>query len=175
MHLIAPGIETNVAYGTCMLLLGLLILSVRRRKAESSIPYTFYAAPVRGKGRPAPKNRSTQGTRRAATSAQPSSILLNAGPQYKPREWANPSVPDLIANPLQAPMDFPAPKNSDEVKMNSPSFPFENLDPIALSEISTFASPATAPSSQEYIPNFPAAHGLAEIEERSAHKIAVAQ
>jgi general secretion pathway protein A len=174
MHLIAPGIETNVAYGTCMLLLGLLILSVRRRKEESRIPYTFYAAPVRGKGRPAPRNKSAQASRRAATSAQPSSILLNAGPRYKPREWANPSVPELSANPLETPMDFPAAKNSDEVKMNSPSFPFENLDPIALSEISTFASPATAPSSQEYIPNLPAAHGLAEIEEPSAQKIAVA-
>ena len=158
-----------------MLLLGLLALSVKRRKAESSIPYTFYAAPVRGKGRPAPRNKTAQGSRRAATSAQPSSILLNAGPENKPREWENPRVSELSANPMEVPVDFPAPKNSDEVKMNSPSFPFENLDPIALSEISTFASSTPAPSSQEYIPNLPAAHGLAEIEELSAHRIAVAQ
>ena len=38
MHLIAPGIATNVAYGTCMLLFGLLILSVRNRKAAARIP-----------------------------------------------------------------------------------------------------------------------------------------
>src|SRR5271167_4997098 len=33
MHWLTPGIETYAAYGTCLLLLGMLVLSVRNRKA----------------------------------------------------------------------------------------------------------------------------------------------
>ena len=62
---------------------------------------------------------------------------------------------------------------SDEVKMNSPSFPFEHLDPIVLSEIPAFVPPPTASSSPVYGPALPAAHGPAQSEERSAHEIAV--
>ena len=37
MNWLTPGIETNVAYGTCMLLFGLLVLSVRNRKMAARI------------------------------------------------------------------------------------------------------------------------------------------
>ncbi len=174
MHLIAPGIATNVAYGTCMLLFGLLVLSVRNRKAAARIPYTFYASPERDKARPAPKKRPAQNSRRATIPAQQSAILLNAGPENAPREWANPVAPKSSLNSLAAPPETPALQISDEVKMNSPSFPFEHLDPIVLSEIPAFVPPPTASASPVYGPALPAAYGAALREERSAHEIAVA-
>jgi general secretion pathway protein A len=174
MHLIAPGIETNVAYGTCMLLFGLLVLLVRHRREAARIPYTFYAVPIRGKSRPTSNVKSARGSRRATPPAQRSSLLLNASPENKPRDWANPLAPENASSPLAAPLDSPALKKSDEVKMNSSSFPFVNPDPMALSEISSLASTATPSTSKEYIPALPASHSLAGIEERIAHEIAIA-
>ena len=58
--------------------------------------------------------------------------------------------------------------------MNSPSFPFEHLDPIALSEIPAFVPPRTASTSQVYGPALPALHEPAQSEERSARETAVA-
>jgi len=174
MHMIAPGIETNFAYGACMLLFGLLVVSVRHRKAAARIPYTFYASPVRGKGRPTPKNRSTQSSRRETIPVQQSAILLTAGPENAPREWASPRTPETPANPLAATLDIPAAQIPTEVKMNSPSFPFENLDPIVLSQIPNLVPPPMASTCQEYGPALPAAHAPAQSQERSAHEIAVA-
>ena len=174
MHLIAPGIATNVAYGTCMLLFGLLILSVRNRKAAARIPYTFYASPERDKARPAPKKRPAQNSQRATIPAQQSAILLNAGPENAPREWANPVAPKSSANSLAAPLETPALQISDEVKMNSPSFPFERLDPIVLSEIPAFAPLPAASTSPVFGPVLPPAQGPAHCEDRSARETAVA-
>ena len=46
MTWLTPGIETNVAYATCMLLFGLLVLSVRNRKMASRSSYSSYASPL---------------------------------------------------------------------------------------------------------------------------------
>ena len=58
--------------------------------------------------------------------------------------------------------------------MDSAPFPFENLDPDALAEISALAIPATASTIQENISTSLAGYGLAEIEERIAQEIAIA-
>jgi general secretion pathway protein A len=174
MHWIAPGIETNVAYGTCMLLFGLLVLSVRNRKMANRSARMIYALPMRRAVRPTPKNKSAQSLRRTTTPVQHSGLLLRTGLEYTPRERANSKPPKSSANPLPAPRNFPLPHKSDEVKMNSPSFPFVNLDPAALAEISAFAAPATASTIQENIPASPAAYGPAEIVERSERATAVA-
>ncbi len=174
MYWLTPGIETNVAFGTCMFLFGLLVLSVRNRKMATRIPYTFYVSPSRGTVRPAPKSESTQGLRRATTPVEHSGLLLSTGLEYTPRETGNSKVPESSANQLPAPLDFPALHISAEEKMNSASFPFENLDPVTLAEIPAFPISATASTIRESIPTSPAAYGLAEIEERIAQEIAIA-
>jgi type II secretory pathway predicted ATPase ExeA len=90
------------------------------------------------------------------------------------REKASSKAPQIVANPLPAPLEFPFPQISDEVNMNSASYPFENLDPVALAEISAIAVQATASTIQEHISTSLAAYGLAEIEERIAQEIAIA-
>ena len=174
MNWITPGIETNVAYAAGMVLFGLLILSVRNRKMATRIPYTFYASPARSSVRHTPIHRSTQIPRRVTTPPAPSGLLLSTGLEHKPREKESSKEPEIFANLLPAPLEFPFPQISNEVKMNSAPYPFENLDPEALAEISAFAMQATASTIQEHIPTSLAAYGLAEIEERIAQEIAIA-
>src|SRR5580700_5941602 len=79
-NMITPGIATYVAYATCMLLFGLLVLSVRSRKMATRIPYTFYAAPVRTASRVvAGHNKSALGARRTTLPARQSTLLPNGG------------------------------------------------------------------------------------------------
>ncbi len=161
-------------YGACLFLFGLLVLSMRNKKMATRIPYTFYASPTRSASRPALKNKSAQSTRIAATTVQHPGLLLSKGLEYTPREKAHSKVPEISAIPLPAPLEFPVPQISEEVKMNSASYPFENLDPVALAEMSAFASPAAASTIQDKIPATLAAYGLANIEERIAQEIATA-
>ena len=174
MQWITPGIETNIAYGTCTLLFGLLVLSVRNRKMATKPQYTFYAQPPRPRVSAARKNRSAQGPRRVTTSAQHSGLLLSRGLDYAPPTKAIAKPPENSANQLAAPLEFPALRKSEEVKMNSASFPFENLDPIALAEISAFAAPAAASTIPENIVASLPLQSHAEIEELIAQEIAIA-
>ena len=174
MHLLTPGIETNAAYGTCLLLFGLLVLSVRNRKMANRSAHMIYALPMRGAVRPAPKNKSAQSLRRAATAGQQFGRLVSTDTQNKPRERAKTQAPKSYAYRLAASADFSVPHKSDEVKMNTPSFPFENLDPVAMAKISMFGAQATASANQESNPSSPVACGLVEIEELSAREIVTA-
>ena len=174
MNWITPGMETNVAYAAGMILFGLLILSVRNRKMATRIPYTFYASPARSTVRRTPIRRSTQISRRVTTPVQQPGLLLSKGLELTAREKASSKAPQIVANPLPAPLEFPFPQISDEVNMNSASYPFENLDPVALAEISAIAVQATASTIQEHISTSLAAYGLAEIQERIAQEIAIA-
>ena len=139
MNWLTPAIETNFAYAACMLLFGLLVLSVRNRKMATRSSYSPYASPLLGASRPAPKIRPAQVSRRAKTVIQHSGLLLSTGLEYTSREQAIPKAPDSFVNPLAAPLIFPALQISEEVKMNSPSFPFESLEPVALAERSESA------------------------------------
>jgi general secretion pathway protein A len=141
---------------------------------ESTIPYTFYASPIRCAVLPAPRSKSTQGLRHAKTTVQYSGLLLSTGLEYTPRETSNSKVPASSANQLIAPLDFPALPISEETKKNSATIPFENFDAAPPAEISTFDMPAMASAIQRCIPASTAASGLAEIVERIAKEIATA-
>src|SRR5579863_2767827 len=143
MHWLTPRIETNAAYGMCMFLFVLLLLLVRKRKLTERTSFMFHASPLLANARPALKHPSERGLRRVTAPKQHSGLLPSAGLEYTPRVRANAKVPEIAANRLSAPMDFQALPISDEVKMNSPSFPFEHLDPVAMAGISGFAAPAT--------------------------------
>jgi type II secretory pathway predicted ATPase ExeA len=173
MSWLTPTVETNVAYAACVLLFGLLVLSVRNRKMATRSPYTLNASPWRGTSRPTLKNNSAQGLGQATTPAHHSGLLLSTGLEYTPRERANTIAPDSFANALAAPLEFPARQISEEVKMNSPSFPFESLDPVALAGISASALQDTTATIQQNIPASPSAYGLLEAEELRAREIAI--
>jgi general secretion pathway protein A len=171
MYWLTPGFETYAAYGTCILLFGVLVLSVRSRKMAARSQRTFYASPLLGAFRPAPKIQSGQRSRRPAILAQHSGLLLSTGLEYTPRDRANTKAPEFSASPLAASPDFPAPNYSNEVKMNSPSFPFEHLDPIALAELSTFVEPPRHLKVPDNMPISLTMLSHSEIEERIAHEI----
>jgi general secretion pathway protein A len=57
--------------------------------------------------------------------------------------------------------------------MNSPSFPFESLDPMALAGISGFAAPATPSALPENLPALPAMGNQTGVEERIAQESAI--
>ena len=138
-----------------MLLLVLLVLSVRNRKmAARPSSLDFYAPAPRAIRRSAPKNKSAHGMRRATTPDQHSGLLLSNGLDYAIREQAKPEVPESSPSLLAAPPESPAVQISDEVQMNSPSFPFEKLDPGAFAGISGFGEPVAASTIEAYIPPF---------------------
>src|SRR5579864_4462793 len=170
MNWIVPGIETNLAYGTCMLLFGLLFLSVRNRKMTTTIPYTFYATPQRGAVRPTPNNQSAQDLRRGTTPVHHSGLLLSTGLECTSREKAISKAPQNAAKHLIAPLVFPALRISEEAKKNSTLSGFENLDSITPAEISTFAARETVSTIEENILTSQAAHTLGEIELRSTRQ-----
>ena len=174
MNWLTPAIETNIAYAACMILFGLFVLSVRNRKMAARPSYSSYASPLLGASRPAPKNQPAQVSRRAKTVVQHSGLLLSTGVEYTPREQAIPKAPDSFENPLGAPLIFPALHNSEEVKMNSPSFPFESVEPVALAEGSESALSETATTIHEHIPSLQEAYGMLGMEELRAREIAVA-
>jgi len=174
MHWLTPGIETYAAYGTCMLLFGVLVLSVRHRKMAARSQNTFCDSPLLGAYRPAPKSKSAQVLRRTPNPVLHSGLLLSTGLEDIPREGAKTKAPVSSAKQLGAPLDFPAVHIPDEVKMNSPSFPFVNLDPVALAERSAFVFPETASTFQEHIPASPNAYGLVETVEQRMGEIAIA-
>ena len=174
MTWLTPAIATNVAYAACMLLFGLLVLSVRNRKMASRSSYSPYASPLFGASRPAPKSQTAQVSRRAKTVIQNSGLLLSTGLEYTPRERAIPKAPDSFVNPLAAPLIFPALQIPEEVKMNSPSFPFESADPVALAERSESALSETASTVHERMPTLQEAYGMLGMEELRAREIAVA-
>ena len=137
-------------------------------------PYTFYPSPLRATARTAQRNKSARGLRRTTTPVQHSGLLLSTGLEFTPIGRANTKAPGIAANRLAAPIEFPALPISNEVKMNSPSFPFENLDPVAPAEISALSGPAAPPALPENIPTSPIPQIHAESEERIAQEIAVA-
>ncbi len=171
MHWLNTGMETNIAYGSCMLLFGLLVFSVRNRKMEAKVSHTFYAPPVRSRRQNAVNHKTEQMLRRIAP-VQSSAVLVSRKIEAAPCEPVNLKVAEMAA------IEFPDASEisteitgaiiSDEVKMNSASFPFVSLDPISLADISAFSEPPIrqAIPDTEVSPLF--AHGLLELEEPCA-------
>ena len=173
MYWLTPGIETNVAYGTCVFLFVLLVLLVRKRKMSDRTPHMFYPSPLRPTTRPPLRNKPAQRLRRATTPLRPSGLLRSAGLEKSPIERTNTKAPGIAANRLAASLVFPALPISYEVKMDSTPFPFENPAPVAPAEISALSGP-TPPALPEITSTSPALQIHAEIEERIAQEIAVA-
>jgi type II secretory pathway predicted ATPase ExeA len=127
-----------------------------------------------GASRPAPKNRPAQVSRPTKTAVQHSGLLLSTGLEYTPRELAIPKAPDSFVNPLAAPLIFPALQIPEEVKMNSPSFPFEGVDPVALAERSESGLLEATSTMHEHIPSLQEAYGILGMEELRVREIAIA-
>ncbi len=179
MHLLTHGIETNVAYGTCILLFGMLVLSVRNRKAAARSPYTFYPAPLNGKGRMLPKYQPAKGSRLAAKPARRSvEVVLSSDFIPAPRERViskTPSSPTKSAKKFAAPVEAPALQISNEEKMNTSSYPFQGLDSATLAELPTFSVPeAAAPEQDHLVLPQATTYGHFEIDEQAGGEIAVA-
>jgi type II secretory pathway predicted ATPase ExeA len=174
MNWIAPGIETDIAYGTCMFLFGLLVLSVKHRRMATTPANAVYASPMGGTLWQAPKNKSVLGSRRTTVPVQHIGVLTSTGLLDTPRIEKNAQAPNSSTNILAAPLEFQAPQNSNEVKMNSPSFPFESLDPIALAELSAYSTPTAAPTTPNKSDSPLTAYGIVELEEPTTRDIMVA-
>lgn len=177
MDWLTPAVETNVAYIACIFLFGLLVLSVRNRKLATRAPYSLYGSTAaRAASRPAKKNIAAERLRRASAPVQSSGRFLNTGLEYTPRERANSQVPDSPLSKLP-PLEFPAPQNSNEVKMDTPPFLLESsVDTIAAPENSAMAAAATASATPALLPAAPASpamRGFSEIEERIAGEMAI--
>ncbi len=172
MHWLTTGIETNAAYGTCILLFGLLVLSVRHRKNADRIPSTFYPVPLNGKARPALKYRPGQKPKRVSKPFQNSSVLLGTGLISAPREQANPKSAPSVAKKLSWPPEVPGAKKSNEVQMDTFTFPFENLDAVGLAGIGTVAEAESPVQDRLALPA--AVYGHFEIDEHNAEEIAIA-
>ena len=174
MYWMIPGIETNVAYGTCVFLFVLLVLLVRKRKMSDRTPHMFYPSPLRPTARHAPRNKPAQRLRRATTALRPSGLLLSTGLETSPIVKPNTKAPEIAANRLPAPLEFPALPISCEVKMDSAPLPYENSDPVAPADNSALPGPATPAALPENIPASPVLRIHAEIEKQIAREIAIA-
>ncbi len=175
MYWLTSGIETNVAYGTCTLLFGLLFLTVRNRKLATGIQYSDYPSPLRVTARPAPKNKSAQVLRGATTPIMHSGPHSSKSLESPPLEKVSPNPPERSANQLTAPLDFPALPISEGMNINGGPIPFEDLGPDANAEISAFEIPATALTIPENVSISMAAQSFAEFGERSTQEIAIAR
>src|SRR5216683_93098 len=175
MYWLTSGIETNVAYGTCTLLFGLLFLTVRNRKLATGIQYSDYPSPLRVTARPAPKNKSAQVLRGATTPIMHSGPHSSKSLESTPLEKVSPNPPERSANQLTAPLDFPALPISEGMNINGGPIPFEDLGPDANAEISAFEIPATALTIPENVSISMAEQSFAEFGERSTQEIAIAR
>jgi general secretion pathway protein A len=171
MHWLTTGMETSIGYGSCMLLFGLLLLSVRNRKMENKVSRTFYVPPVRSRRQTAVNHKTEQTLRRNAP-VQPAAVPVKRQFKAAPCEPSNIKVPETAATQFpelsENQTENSAPKISDEVKMNPPSFPFVSIEAISFADMSAFSGPAIRPAlpDTEVSPLF--AYGLLELEESKA-------
>jgi type II secretory pathway predicted ATPase ExeA len=175
MYPLTPEMQI-IAYATCMLLFGLLALSVRNRRTAAKSSYAPYASPMFTAVRPMPRNTSAQVSRRTVPPVRASGRLDSTGFEYAPRVKAN-SNSKAPGNPEKksaAPLATPSPvvPNPEEVKMDSVSFPFETLDPVTFADLSAFAGPTAVLPFPEHISAPVPVENRTEIEEQIAPEIA---
>jgi type II secretory pathway predicted ATPase ExeA len=177
MHWLTTGTETNIAYGSCMLLFGLLVLSVRSRKTSESNSYLVYASPRPSRRHAATNPKSEKMVRRILAPAHRSSSAILEKSNVKAALATTPVTSTTVKAVEQPPFPAPAPASaeipepqiSDEVKMNAPYFPFESFDPIAMSNLSSFTTPSDTTGVQNTNVSPIAAHRAVEPEEPRAH------
>jgi type II secretory pathway predicted ATPase ExeA len=76
---------------------------------------------------------------------------------------------------LTTPSENPVPQISDEVKMNSPSYPFESFDPIALAELSGYAATSNTQITQNTEAAPLMAYGLLELGDPGTQEMETAR
>ena len=178
LYWLTPGIETNVAYGVCILLFGLLILSVRNRRMATRTPYSFYASPVRGTRQPATVTRPVASSQSSAVTVRRAKSL--SIPSFEDetlatsRAMLDRKAPDSFPKPSAVQLEFTVTPILDDVTRNTPSAPLEIPDPIAGEKMSAFAATANGPS--VIIPGFvaPTAYGPAKDQQPDTHDIETA-
>ncbi len=162
--------ETYLAYGTGIVLFALLVISAKFRSATAKSPQLVYGSSLTRSRRPGQKNKSGRGTRGAMAPAGRSKDQANHAP-VTPSEISLASASQSSATLLPSPVELTAVPISEEVKMDSASFPFEKLAPIALAQISALNVPAAEPALPELIPATVAILGSTEAGERMARRV----
>jgi type II secretory pathway predicted ATPase ExeA len=180
MNWLTTAVATNVAYGSCTLLFGLLVLSIRSRRKDSDATYTLYKPPARTRRPVAANPKAEKIVKRILAPTHTPASAIDA----KPKKEAAPDVqpmpkvteealsappPPPDPPPPPAPAQIPDPQISDEVNMNSPSFPFESLDPIAMSNLSALATSSNPPAFENAGSAPILAFGLVELEAPRTH------
>src|ERR1700690_874026 len=124
MYLISPAMDTIVASGAAMLLIGLLVISMRSRKMGTRTPYTFYAYPNGVANRAAARSYpgftllQPSAPSRASSSVKRNGTKKGSAASAKRGKWENSSA--RLINPL----DFQA------IPV-SPKAPKEPVSPLA--------------------------------------------
>jgi general secretion pathway protein A len=175
MHWLTPEIGTNVALGICMGLFVLLVLSVRKKKMATSIPFSFQVSPLRGAFEPSLKSKSTPVLRRAIVPAPPVGILLSTGLEHTGRETAKCKVPDAAEKPLPAPLEFTAVGIPEQPHTNCPSFSFECFEPAPQAEITEITATVTEPIVPAEAASSSANHEIRETAEPCANQTMMAK
>jgi general secretion pathway protein A len=137
--------------------------------------YTFRASASHGAAltvSPAANRKSAPGLRRAATAVRHSGILLSTGLEHTHHESRNGKARVSAPSQLIAPLNFPALRISDEAKKNPVIFPFDILEPVAVSAIQVPAPTAGASAVQE---ETPIASGVSWAERIEAIAAAIAE
>ncbi|HEY2646519.1 MAG TPA: AAA family ATPase [Candidatus Acidoferrales bacterium] len=123
--------------------------------------------------RSADRNAAVIGLQRVNATARRTNLLAGTGLPVIPRMSEVPQPPQIFEKPIAAPLEFLSTQISDEVKMDSPSYPFESLDDVALEDLSTFTEPHTALTFPANFPSPLAAYGLLELEETASLETAL--
>jgi type II secretory pathway predicted ATPase ExeA len=165
MYWLTQGLQTNIAVGSCIGLLGLLVLSVRNRKMAAKSSYTLYAPPVRTVRRSAPKNNSERMVNRILAPSLHTAIPARTSIDVASSETSSAKVLETEPVQLTMPSEIAVPQISDEVKMSSPYYPFESFDPIALAELSGYAATPNTQLTQKAVAAPLMAYGLLELGE----------
>jgi general secretion pathway protein A len=188
MEWLNPAVAANVGYAVCIILFGLLVLSVRNRKMASKVSYSFYSPTLYGSApsaRPAAPSRPSRASQRSTRS---SGLFFGNGLDYTPRERANPRMTESPLKQSSVSLEFPAARASHEVKMSTEPMLLESIDAVvapevsavapeiseAAPEIAEMAAPAFAPTMPADLPAPPFLLGIADIEERIAGELAMA-
>jgi general secretion pathway protein A len=109
---------------------------------------------------------------RRIAPVQPTAVPVKRRIEPAPCEPLNVKKPEMasvqLPEPSETSTEVSDSKISAEVKMNSPSYPFESVDPISLADISAFSEPAIRPAIPDTEVSPLCAYGLLELEEPSA-------
>ena len=179
MNLLISGIEPNIAYGTCMVLIGLLALAVWYRKKSATQTYHSYALPTGTARKSTSRKQSEAMALRTMMPAKPSRLPARTNIAVtsieKLEEKSTVKLPQNDSTQMSLPVEIPGAQISDEVKMNSPYVPFESFDQIALPEFSGYAAASNTQMTQSTEANPFIAYGHLELGEPGTQEMETSQ